>query len=83
MSGGMTLPPDTLCASTDLRSGGAGCRLTWFIGTDQPRFCDSLQGRVYAYLNRCAMSPWKWTTRPAAFSTTAALAVVFYPRRGL
>jgi hypothetical protein len=34
---------------------------------DQPRFCDSLQGRVYAYLNRCAHVPMEMDYQAGRF----------------
>lgn len=47
-----------ICASADLRDGGAAVRFTvWRHGVAEPAFAVRHRGAVHAYLNRCAHVP--------------------------
>lgn len=53
-----------ICSSADLADSGDGVRFEIELeGKDEPAFVVRYQGRVYAYLNRCAHMPmeldWK------------------------
>lgn len=57
-----------ICRSEDLQERGAGVRfeLLW-LGAAAPAFAVRYNGRVYAYLNRCAHVPVQLDWQPGEF----------------
>lgn len=54
----MAVAERLICSSGDLLDGGRGVRFTVDQeGVEQPAFAVRFQGRVFAYLNRCAHVP--------------------------
>lgn len=55
MIAGVVIPGQPICRSDALCNGGAGVRFEIGVGPGQePAFVVRYDGRVYAYLNRCA-----------------------------
>ena len=57
-----------ICASADLAEGGDGVRFeVEVLGRNEPAFAVRYDGRVYAYLNRCAHMPMELDWKPGKF----------------
>jgi nitrite reductase/ring-hydroxylating ferredoxin subunit len=57
-----------ICASADLADGGDGVRFeVQADGRPEPAFVVRYDGRVYAYLNRCAHMPMELDWKPGKF----------------
>lgn len=66
--------PRVICASGDLKDGGEGVRFeTDWEGERVPGFAVRFQGRVYAYLNRCAHVGVELDWAPGAFFDDSGL----------
>jgi len=66
--------PRVICASGDLTDGGAGVRFeTTRDGERTPCFAIRFEGKVYAYLNRCAHVGVELDWSPGAFFDDSGL----------
>lgn len=73
----MVASPRLICASSDLEEGGRGVRFTVIHrGQEEPAFAVRFEGRVRAYLNRCAHVPMELDWLPGEFFDHSKLYLV-------
>jgi len=64
----MALGQRVICSSAELTDAGDGVRFEVELdGRSEPAFAVRYQGRVYAYLNRCAHMPMELDWKPGKF----------------
>lgn len=73
----MAEDPRLICAAAELEEGGRGVRFTVERhGRQEPAFAVRYQGRVHAYLNRCAHVPMELDWQPGVFFDLQGLYLV-------
>ena len=66
-----------ICASEELVEGGRGLRfMLEHLGVNEPAFAVRYQGRVHAYLNRCAHLPVELDWQPGEFFDHSGLYLI-------
>jgi nitrite reductase/ring-hydroxylating ferredoxin subunit len=66
-----------ICASADLVDSGDGVRFEVRLGADpEPAFAVRYEGRVHAYLNRCAHMPMELDWKPGKFFDSEGLLLI-------
>jgi nitrite reductase/ring-hydroxylating ferredoxin subunit len=66
-----------ICSSADLVDSGDGVRFDMDVeGRSEPAFAVRYEGRVYAYLNRCAHMPMELDWKPGKFFDIAGLLLI-------
>lgn len=73
----MAVAQRLICSSDDLLDSGEGVRFEIeFGGKPEPAFAVRYDGRVYAYLNRCAHLPMELDWKPGKFFDIAGLLLI-------
>ena len=66
-----------ICSSKDLVDSGDGVRFEFKVdGKPEPAFAVRYDGRVYAYLNRCAHMPMELDWKPGKFFDIGGLLLI-------
>ena len=73
----MAVRARVICASAELADSGDGVRFeVEFGGKTEPAFAVRYQGRVYAFLNRCAHMPMELDWKPGKFFDVRGLHLI-------